>query len=230
MTNWEVSLAKLSHLNFSPEKHEFVALQDFMHRPETAIESAFLQKFARITPQYPGVRAPLPTEPTQLWLRELSPLLDQNFGQTTSGWDMQAWLSIVTTSPADLVPMQRLPHVDGTDPNLIAMMLYLHETEHGGTAFFRHKSTGFESLTDDTFPIYKSALEADVRASGMPAARYVTNGSPLFERIHASQGCFNEAVFYRGNVLHSGIIENDAPLPLDPRSGRLTINALFRPK
>jgi Family of unknown function (DUF6445) len=36
-------------------------------------------------------------------------------------------------------------------------------------------------------------------------------------------------VFYRGNILHSGVIDNAAPLSADPRVGRLTINAFFGP-
>ena len=229
MQNWAISLSGAEAGYFSAQNHEFVTINGFMTSPQTAIESAVLQKFAKITPQYPGLRAPLEKQVSQAWLTALSPLLDKEFGHAPKGWGIQIWYSVVTARPDQLIPMQRLPHVDGTDPNLIAMMLYLHDTDHGGTAFFRHKSTGFESLTSETFPQYKAALERDVQQSGMPPARYVTDGEPHFERIHASTGAFNQAVFYRGNVLHSGIIDNDAPLPLDPREGRLTINALFRP-
>ncbi len=229
MGNWAISLADAQFTEFSDEKHEFITVDDFMTAPKTAIEMAVLQKFAKITPQYPGLRAPLDKAVAQSWLAELAPLLDKGFGKARNGWGIQVWLSVVTTPPHELIPMQRLPHVDGTDPKLIAMMLYLHETDHGGTAFFRHKSTGLESLTEETFPQYRAALEADVSRTGMPPARYIEDGAPHFERIHASEGVFNQAVFYRGNVLHSGIIDNDAPLPLDPREGRLTINALFRP-
>lgn len=230
MKNWEISLANAALSSFSAQNHEFVSVTEFMEHPETAIEDAVLQKFAKITPQYPGLRAPLDEEVSKAWLAQLSPLLDKAFGPAANGWSIQIWYSVVTAQPAELIPMQRLPHVDGTDPSLIAMMLYLHHTDHGGTAFFRHRSTGLEQLTKETFPTYKAALEADVRAAGMPPARYVTDGAPHFERIHASTGAFNEAVFYRGNILHSGIIDNDVPIVPDPRTGRLTINALFRPR
>ncbi|MDJ0642169.1 MAG: DUF6445 family protein [Erythrobacter sp.] len=230
MKNWAISLTNAQFGHFSVQNHAFVTVNDFMEAPESAIQSAVLQKFAKITPQYPGLRAPLDPTVAEAWLTQLTPLLERGFGQAAEGWDIQVWYSVVAVPPDRLIPMQRLPHVDGTDPDLIAMMLYLHHTDHGGTAFFRHKTTGLESLTDETFPRYKAALESDVQKSGMPPARYVTDGAPHFERIHASDGAFNQAVFYRGNVLHSGIIDNDASLPLDPRSGRLTINALFRPK
>ncbi|MCK0127587.1 DUF6445 family protein [Erythrobacter sp. F6033] len=196
--------------------------------PGLAIARASLQNFAKITPQYPGLRAPLDPEICADWAAQLSPHLDDAFGYSDSHWGMQAWYSIVTERPEKLIPMQCFPHVDGTDPDQLAMMLYLDRTDHGGTAFFRHRSTGLEALTDENFPHYRDALQADVSESGLPSARYVTDGAPHFERTHATSGTFNQAVFYRGNVLHSGVIDNNLPLPENPQNGRLTINAFLR--
>ena len=200
-----------------------------MDEPSLALDHASLQNFAKITPQYPGIRAPIPVPIATAWLATLAPMLNSVFGRATHGWEMQAWYSLVTTPPRDLIPLQRFPHVDGTDPQQVAMMLYLHRTDHGGTAFFRHRSTGFEALTDETFPQYRAALEQDVRNHGLPAAAYVTDGEPLFEKTYASEGRFNQAIFYRGNLLHSGVIADGSDLSSDPREGRLTINAFFRP-
>ncbi|KWV92410.1 hypothetical protein AUC45_13230 [Erythrobacter sp. YT30] len=215
---------------FSPQNHKYVAIADFLHEPEFAITTASLQKFAKITPQYPGIRSELPLEVRSAWLDVLAPMLNAEFGKGEHGWDMQAWFSLVTAPAEQLLPLQRFPHVDGTDPRQIAMMLYLQPADHGGTGFFRHISTGFEALTAENFPHYKTALEADVRKSGLPEAAYVTDGSPFFERIHQSEGAFNQAVFYRGNVFHSGMIKAEDELSPDPKKGRLTINSFFRPK
>jgi hypothetical protein len=219
--------ATVSH--FSSQNHIFVSIDNLLHVPEQAISQAVLHDFARITPHYPGLRAPLPPEVCAHWLERLAPWLDQWFATGGIRWEMQAWYSLVTSPPAALAPIQRLPHVDGTDPRQIAMMLYLHRTEHGGTAFFRHRSTGLESLTADDYPRYAAALQADVARTGLPPAAYTTDGAPHFERIHVAPGDFNSAIFYRGNILHSGVIDNAAPLSADPREGRLTINAFFRP-
>ncbi|MFL0357023.1 DUF6445 family protein [Erythrobacter sp. GH1-10] len=229
MGSWAISPTGAQAGTFSQQNHNFVTIHDFLQSPDTAMNSACLQNFAKITPQYPGIRAPLDSAVADAWLRQLSPLMEDTFGKAGKGWAIQAWYSIVTTPPRDLVPLQCFPHVDGTDPDQLAMMLYLHQTGHGGTAFFRHRSTGFEALTDETYPRYAAALQDDVRKAGLPPARYVTDGAPHFERIHATSGAFNQAVFYRGNLLHSGIIDNDAELSADPRTGRLTINAFFRP-
>lgn len=214
---------------FSAQNHVIATIDGFLTDPAEAAGRAFLHNFAEITPQYPGVRAPLDPASASQWSAALSPMLSDVFGEQRGQWAMQAWYSIVTCPPAQLMPIQRLPHVDGINPRQIAMMLYLNRTGHGGTAFFRHRSTGLEALTAADWPRYKAALEGEIARGGLPPAAYVTDGAPHFERIHATSGAFNQAVFYRGNLLHSGVIDNAAPLPGDPREGRLTINAFFRP-
>jgi len=226
---WAISLARTKVERFSAYNHQLVVTENLLETPEKVISDVSLQDFAQITPQYPGLRAPLAPEICASWLAQLAPRLDQWFGPHHRAWEMQAWYSIVTTPPAKLLPIQRLPHIDGTDPNQIAMMLYLHRTGHGGTAFFRHRSTGLEALSATDFPRYAKALQEDVARTGLPRAAYATDGAPHFERTHTVPGTFNQAVFYRGNILHSGVIDNAAPLVADPRAGRLTINAFFRP-
>ena len=213
---------------FGAGQHKIVLIDGLLDAPDEVVAGAGLQKFAKITPQYPGVRATLGPEADD-WLEILSPMLTREFGGPSGRWSMQAWYSLVTSDPSELLPMQRIPHVDGTDPDQIAMMLYLNKGEHGGTAFFRHRSTGLESLTAETFPRYRSSLQEDVAKSGLPPARYTVDGEPHFEKIYSTTGAYNLAAFYRGNILHSGVIDNDKPLSADPQEGRLTINAFLRP-
>ncbi|AOL95619.1 DUF6445 family protein [Porphyrobacter sp. LM 6] len=229
LEGWGIRVGQPALSTFSAQSHRLVTIDGLLETPEQALSQAVLQNFAKITPQYPGVRAALPPQVCAGWLAQLGPLLDHWFGAAPHGWEMQAWYSLVTSPPAALLPIQRLPHVDGTDPAQIAMMLYLHRTGHGGTAFFRHRTTGLESLSAETYPRYAAALHADVARTGLPPAAYPTDGAPHFERTHVVPGHFNSAVFYRGNILHSGVIDNHAPLSADPREGRLTINAFFRP-
>lgn len=226
---WAIAAGNPFISHFSSQNHRLVTIDGLLAEPESVIEQALLQIFARITPQYPGLRAPLDPAVCAYLTGALAPVLDQGFAAPGTRWEMQAWFSLVTTPPAALAPIQRLPHVDGTDPRQIAMMLYLHRTGHGGTAFFRHRSTGLESLTAEDYPRYAAALQADVARTGLPPAAYTTDGAPHFEPIHVAPGTFNSAIFYRGNILHSGVIDNAAPLCADPRAGRLTINAFFRP-
>ncbi|WP_324761531.1 DUF6445 family protein [Porphyrobacter sp. TH134] len=229
-----MSLSQPRIEHFSVLNHILVHISGFLKAPEDVILQASLQNFAKLTPHYPGVRAPLEPAVCRAWLDCLAPRLDQWFGPLGRPWEMQAWFSLVTTRPADLAPIQRLPHVDGTDPAQIAMMLYLHRPgpqsrQGGGTAFYRHRATGLEALTAADYPRYAAAVQAEVGRAGLPPAAYPTDGGPHFEQTHAVVGTFNSAVFYRGNILHSGVIDNTAPLSADPLAGRLTINAFFRP-
>lgn len=230
--DWGIAPEKWRYEDLSSSDQQLISIDGFLKTPDHAISHAVLQNFARITPQYPGVRAALPARVCADWLTMLAPLLDHWFGAPAGGrgWAMQAWYSLVTTPPHALIPMQRLPHVDGTDPAQIAMMLYLSPGgPHGGTAFFRHLSTGLEALTGETYPRYAAAVQADHARTGMPPAAYPTDGAPHFARTHVAEGRFNRAIFYRGNILHSGVIDNFAPLGTTPADGRLTINAFFRP-
>lgn len=236
LASWGIAPANWREEKFLAADQHLVSIDAFLGAPDHAISQAVLQSFAKITPQYPGVRAALDPAVCRAWLGQLSPLLDQWFGAPAQGrgWAMQAWYSLVTTPPEALAPMQRLPHVDGTDADQIAMMLYLHRPgphsrQGGGTAFFRHRSTGLESLTADTYPRYAAAVQAEYGRTGLPPAAYPTDGAPHFERVHVADGTFNRAIFYRGNILHSGVIDNSAPLSASPSEGRLTINAFFRP-
>ncbi len=214
---------------FSTQKHTLATIEDLLAEPDKAIATAKLQKFAKITPQYPGIRAPLDSNAADALATALSPVLSSVFGAPAGKWSMQGWHSLVTSPPDRLAPIQRFPHVDGTDPEQIALMLYLHKTGHGGTAFFRHKSTGLEALTETTFPRYRESLERDAKNGGLPPSGYITDGGPYFECTHRTEGQFNQAILYHGNVLHSGVIDNALPLHEDPSLGRYTINAFLRP-
>lgn len=223
-------LPELTTIEIGNEKQRLIIIDDFLIDPALARQQAGLQKFAQINPYYPGIRSTYPEAETEQWRSALSPILSGIFETDCGQWCAENWFSIVTTPPTELAPIQRLPHVDGTDHRQIALMLYLHETSHGGTAFFRHKRSGYESLTPSRYPEYKKQLEQDVSSLGLPAAKYVGDGEPHFEIIHTVDAVYNRAVLYRGNCFHSGVINNQSPLPPDPFVGRLTVNAFFRPQ
>ena len=72
---------------------------------------------------------------------------------------------MVTVQPHELQPVQRAPHFDSPDQNLFALLHYLRVPRGSGTAFYRHRSTGIERLTDanvDRFVITASAEAAQL--------------------------------------------------------------------
>lgn len=173
---------------------------------------------------YPGVLAPAPLDYVGSVVRALDPVIREAFdlgtvklGRATCNF------SIVTTPPPALKPAQRLPHVDTVDPLQFAVLHYLCAPEFGGTGFYRHRSTGFETLTPDRLARYEAALALEQREYA-PAGAYVVGDTPLFQQTHSIDAAFNRLIVYRSRLLHSGEIDSTAGLSADPRQGRLTAN------
>ncbi|MEL6825494.1 MAG: DUF6445 family protein [Pseudomonadota bacterium] len=229
MKQVEIQLSDTTVETVGDERTKVVRVADYFNDPKIIVEAAATASFAQINPHYPGIRATAPAELLNLLCDTVSQLAEAHLDQPKRDWMGQAWYSIVTHDPTQLTPIQRLPHFDGFDEDQLAVMIYLNHTAHGGTAFYRQQATGYERITQARFPDYKVRLEAGVRASGLPPAQYIRDGAPHFEQIADFGAAFNSLIVYPGTLLHSGVIDNDVPLPSDPRTGRLTLNGFFRP-
>lgn len=230
MNKFEVNAEKVLVEQLGNERTKVIHIADFFNDPDEVVRAATRQTLERINPHYPGVRASVESGILECLVSTVSELLPMLPSGQNTKWIGAAWYSIVTCPPEQLTPIQRLPHFDGFDEKQVAVMIYLNHTEHGGTAFFRHRSTGFERVTEARYPEYKEKLERDVSETGLPPARYITDGSPHFEKIGESDATYNSLIIYPGTLLHSGVIRNDEPLLSDPANGRLTINGFFRPE
>ena len=60
-----------------------------------------------------------------------------------------ATISLVTTPPEKLTYLQRIPHIDSVASKELAFIHYLFKADLGGTAFYRHRKTGFEYVDQD---------------------------------------------------------------------------------
>ena len=161
---------------------------------------------------------------------ELAPLLSRTFGLNPVPPVFECYYSIVTTPPEALAPIQRLPHVDGLELDRIAILIYLSGLEAGGTAFYRQRSTGFETLDRERFPRFEAELRAGVAKHGLPEAAYISGSTPLYEQFASYEARPNRALIYRSRSLHCAEIAAKAVLPAEPATGRLTINSfLFDP-
>jgi hypothetical protein len=145
----------------------------------------------------------------------------------SGGWDF----SLVTRPPAELTLRQRMPHIDSTHPGNPALLLHLAPAGQGGGAFYRHRSSGYESIAEDRFDLYESRLKADIAAHGEPQG-YICGDSPVFARIANYEAVFNRMLVYRSGNLHSASLSPGFAGSPDPRTGRLTLNLFlhFRPR
>ena len=135
--------------------------------------------------------------------------------------------SLVTTPPDKLNIAQCLPHFDSTDPKQIALLHYVCPPGKGGTAFYRHRRTGYEYVDETRLANYTDSVNAELREMGMIPARYVNGSTSQYERIAGFEPVFNRVLIYRSMTLHSADIAEDFDFDPDPRTGRLTVNALF---
>ncbi len=180
---------------------------------------------------YPGVRAPAPMPFVQGVHAYLEAALRAAFSLSDQAVVSGAWdFSLVTQPPETLTLRQRMPHIDSTHPGNLALLLYLAPGDQGGTGLYRHRATGYETITEARFDAYEASLKADLAAEGEPHG-YICGDSPIFERIADYEAVFNRLLVYRSQNLHSASLSPDFAGSPDPRTGRLTLNLFlhFRP-
>ncbi|CAA9493720.1 MAG: hypothetical protein AVDCRST_MAG09-286 [uncultured Sphingomonas sp.] len=140
---------------------------------------------------------------------------------------LEASFSLVTTPPEQLLPEQRTPHFDSTDPSYLAILHYLQVPEGSGTAFYQQRSTGIEQVTESNVGRFVRAAAAEV--SMLPEnVGYIHGSNPFFRQTAAIEGVTNRLIIYRGSLLHSGIIPPDMNFSANPQDGRLTANIFVR--
>lgn len=208
------------------EAQPIVVLDDFAPDPDALREAAAVAGFASAGEHYPGIRARLPDAYLSLQLPVIAAAIGRAFGRVRRVRIVDASFSIVTC-PADALSLaQRLPHVDAYGADRIALVHYLSPGNGDGTAFFRHRSTGFETIDDARAPDYTLRLKDELAAAGEPHG-YIAGDTPLFTRTALIDARYNRALVYRSYMLHSGAIQSDAALTPDPREGRLTVTGFF---
>ncbi|QDZ08755.1 hypothetical protein FPZ24_15835 [Sphingomonas panacisoli] len=209
------------------EREPLVMIDDFAADPDALRSIAITARFGPAAHHYPGIRADLPADYPPVQVPIIADVLRDVFGQPGAVEVIDASYSIVTTQPEDLSVNQRLPHCDAFDRGRIALVHYLSPDGGDGTAFFRHRSTGFETVDRSRAVIYTGQLDAELRHGGPPPMSYVAADTPLFERTMLAEARYNRALIYRSYALHSGAISRGASLSPDPETGRLTITGFL---
>ena len=140
------------------------------------------------------------------------------------GFDLhEASFSVVTTRPGQLREVQRRPHFDSSDQNLLALLHYLRVPRESGTAFYRHRSTGIERITNGNLNRFLDASERELKTSP-PGPGYMAGSDDFFEQIAHVEAVPDRLIMYHGSLLHSGVIPEGMNFSPDPRLGRLTAN------
>lgn len=178
---------------------------------------------------YPGVRRILDEGDGPAWdyvtrtMTVVAPFIGGAFD--VDGFDLiEASFSMVTAAPATLVPAQRAPHFDSTDPDYLAVLHYLSGPPDTGTAFYRQRSTGIERVDPgnvDTFVAAAKRESAELEG-------YTNASNRHFDQVEAIEGLADRLIIYQGCLLHSGVIPPDMTFSAAPSIGRLTANFFVR--
>lgn len=210
------------------EGEPVLIVEGLLREPEALVDYAANQvQFKRADgPQggYPGLRAPAPLNYVEKVVRALQAPMSRAFDLSNARLSRaQCNFSMVTRHPDELAPLQRIPHVDTVDPLQFAILHYLCGPVHGGTAFYRHRATGFETITGDRVLAYETARDEEMRSADAEDG-YIRGDTSHYEQTASFEAAFDRVLIYRSRVLHSGLIPAHADLDTDPRKGRLTAN------
>jgi hypothetical protein len=181
---------------------------------------------------FPGVRRIISSTDTDAYsyvistCQKVAPFVGGAFGGESFDLD-EASFSVVSLRPDELQPVQKAPHFDSPDQNIYALLHYLRVPGGSGTAFYRHRATGIERVTQQNIGIYVGAAGGELPTF---AARpgYINGSDSLYEEIGRVEAVPDRVIIYHGSLLHSGIIPSGMSFSANPREGRLTANFFLK--
>jgi hypothetical protein len=219
---------RLQKLRIGREQAPLVVIDNLVADPEELVNQATSKPFRDVPNYFPGVRAKVPLSYQQFIIEKLRGMLVEVFELPTGTVRFTGChYSLITVPPEKLSYPQRIPHVDSVVDKELAFIHYLFKGDLGGTAFYRHRKTGFEYIDFARRPEYLRQIEEESLGPDYPPAEYISGDTPLYEQISAQEGVFNRALIYRRNSLHSGSVARNSLVNPNPRTGRLSINGFL---
>ncbi|HEX4971302.1 MAG TPA: DUF6445 family protein [Steroidobacteraceae bacterium] len=219
---------RLRRLAIGTERAPLLVIDNFVADAEALVADACARAFTVRSRYFPGIRAEAPPAYQQLLLTRLRSALLDCLGMPDGALTLSmCHYSVVTTPAQELAPPQRIPHVDSFAKSGLATIHYLFKANLGGTAFYRHRRTGFESIDETRRAAYSRALDEEHSGPAAPGRQYINGSTDLFEQIAKQDGVFNRMLVYRRNSLHSGCIEASVAPDPNPATGRLSINSFI---
>jgi hypothetical protein len=219
---------RLRKLSIGAEGAPLLVIDNVVNDADALVDRAAGSAFAAVAGFYPGIRVAAPPEYQQLILTRLREALLDCLGVQSGELRFSLCHYSLVTTPADqLAAPQRIPHVDSLSSRGLATIHYLFKSNLGGTAFYKHRKTGFEYIDEARNEVYVRSLRGeDLRAEALGPG-YINGDTALFEQVAKQEGVFNRMLVYRRNSLHSGSIDASFVPDANPRTGRLSINGFI---
>ncbi len=218
---------KVQKLAIGREGRPLLVIDHCLANADALVEAAVAKMYVGAPTYYPGIRAKVPLAYQQFIFEALGSLIAEVFTPTRQLRFTSCHFSLVTTPREKLAYLQRIPHADSLNNHELAFVHYLFHADFGGTAFYRHRHTGFEYVDQARFPAYGRQIEAERTGPDSPPADYIQGDSPLYEQIGVQEGVFNRLIMYRRTTLHSGVIRPGFVPDPNPRTGRLSVTGFL---
>ena len=209
------------------EQAPLLVIDNLVANPDELVDAAAGKPYGDVVSYYPGIRAKAPLSYQHFVLDQMRGLFTETFGLQGRLRFTACYFSLVTTAPEKLAHLQCIPHIDSVLGTELAFVHYLFKRDHGGTAFYRHRHTGFEVVTQERRTEYFERVEAEKSGPNKPDVGYINGSTALYEQVRSEAGVFNRMLVYRRNSLHSGSIALPFAVDSNPRTGRLSLNGFI---
>lgn len=219
---------RIQRLKIGREGAPLLVIDNVVADPDALVELAATKVFGDVASYYPGIRAKVPLTVQQFILEALRREAVEVFGMSGNSLRFTSChFSLVTTPPEKLTYLQRIPHIDSLSGNELAFIHYLFKADLGGTAFYRHRKSGFEFVDLARRSEYWRHVEAEQAAVEGSSRGFISGDNEFYERVGRQDGVFNRMLVYRRNSLHSADLAPGFVAGTDPRQGRLSINGFL---
>ena len=212
------------------EKTKIIIIDGFSSKPNDLIDYVITKGKLTCTKEkynfYPGVTCPAENNYTKVTYAILKPIIKQIYRLPVAyPASIESTYGMVTFDPSELNQDQKIPHYDSTSTGQLAVLHYLCEAPFEGTAFYRHKKTGYETITNDRKNHYWSFAKQKLENNSYPD-QYANNGNDDYDKFEYIDVKFNRLIIYPSKLLHSSMI-NPEHLSSNPLKGRLTLRTFI---
>lgn len=220
---------KIDFQRIGNEEQPLLVIDDLLLNPDELVEfAATSQWFEPKETYYPGLNAKLPPSYYKI--------IDGLRGQISNYFNIEkkqklnisGFLGLTTLAFEYFDPWQKIPHYDRAEFDHLAMVHYLNKNQTGGTGFFRHIPTGFESISPNRSGEYLELTTQWIKQFGNQLVDYAGINTPNYELFHKVSFKYNRIVIYPSYVLHCALYDATNHSS-DVRNGRLTANNFILP-